>query len=142
MSKPELLKMFVDQTYPPKPKFSEDGIPDLSGKTILITGGNTGIGEETARVSLERVQPFDSRLNLIPVINGALQVVLSRNAKVYITSRSETNGTAAMERLKEKTGKTDIYCLSLDLSSFESIRKAAEELKNKEDKLDVLFNNA
>ena len=47
-----------------------------------------------------------------------------------------------MEKLKEKTGKSDIHFLPLDLSSFESIRKAAEELKEKETKLDVLINNA
>lgn len=61
---------------------------------------------------------------------------------MYIASRSKEKGEAAIERLKQKTGKSDIHFLELDLSSFESIRKAAEELKAKETKLDVLFNNA
>ena len=47
-----------------------------------------------------------------------------------------------MERIKEKTGKSDMHFLPLDLSSFESIQKAARELKEKETKLDVLINNA
>lgn len=70
------------------------------------------------------------------------KVILARNAKVYVASRSKEKAEAAIERLKHKTGKSDIHYLQLDLSSFESIRKAAEELKEKETKLDVLFNSA
>ena len=67
---------------------------------------------------------------------------MAHGAKTYIACRSKEKAEAAMEKLKTKTGKSDIHFLQLDLSSFESIRKAAEELKEKESKLDVLFNNA
>ena len=36
--------------FPPKPKWDVDQIPDLSGKVMIVTGGNAGIGQETVKV--------------------------------------------------------------------------------------------
>jgi retinol dehydrogenase 12 len=47
-----LLISLVMQTFPPKPKFTSDNIPDLSGRVVIVTGANTGIGFDTAKVFL------------------------------------------------------------------------------------------
>ena len=88
-----------------------------------------------------------------------MKVVLEHGAKVYMACRSAEKAEAAINELKKQTGKTELYFVALDLSSFASIKKAAEELKryvylyhahstlanhsySKETKLDILFNNA
>ncbi|KAK0244718.1 hypothetical protein EDD85DRAFT_809353 [Armillaria nabsnona] len=112
-----VVQSFVSQTWPPKPKFSVDDIPDLSGKVVIVTGGNTGVGFETAKA------------------------ILPRNAKVYIACRSEAKAKAAIEKLREATGKDALY-LPLDLASFKSIQAAASDFSSKERELHILFNNA
>jgi hypothetical protein len=44
------LITMASQSFPPKSKFTVDDIPDLSGKVIIVTGANTGVGFETAKV--------------------------------------------------------------------------------------------
>ena len=103
--------------FPPKPTWTADEMPDQSGKVMIVTGGNTGIGKETVKV------------------------LLQHNAKVYLAARSRSKAEAAIKDLKDETGKDAIF-LELDLSSLASVRKAAEEFLNKEHELHILFNNA
>ena len=69
------------------------------------------------------------------------QALLQHNAKVYLAARSKSKAEAAIKSLKEATGKEAIF-LELDLSSLDSVKKAADEFLSKEHELHVLFNNA
>lgn len=88
------------------------------GKTVVITGGNTGIGKETARI------------------------LAWRKARVIIGCRNITKGLQATAEIIENTGNRNVEVKKLDLSSFKSVRKFAEEINEEEDRVDVLINNA
>ncbi|KAI0058525.1 NAD(P)-binding protein [Artomyces pyxidatus] len=105
------------QSFPPKPTWGVDDIPDLSGKVTIVTGGNTGVGKETVKA------------------------LLAHNAKVYLAARSEERAKAAIEELKTLTGKEAIF-LKLDLSDLKSVKASAEEFLSKEKELHILFLNA
>ncbi|KAK7682520.1 hypothetical protein QCA50_014320 [Cerrena zonata] len=111
------LRIFWDQSSPPKSAFSTDQIPDLTGRVAIVTGGNVGVGKETVKALLEH------------------------NARVYLGSRSKSKAEAAIKELKEATGKEAIF-LELDLASLASVRKAAEEFLSKEKELHQLYLNA
>ncbi|TFK83924.1 NAD(P)-binding protein [Polyporus arcularius HHB13444] len=107
----------LSQFYPPKPQFTVDQIPDLSGRIIIVTGGYSGLGYETVKV------------------------LLQRNAKVYIAGRSRGKAEKAIAALKQQTGKEALF-LELNLASLASIKKAAQEFLGNERELHILFNNA
>ncbi|KAH8099800.1 NAD-binding protein [Cristinia sonorae] len=107
----------LSEVFPPKPRFSVEDIQDLSGKVIIVTGGNSGIGKETIRA------------------------FLTRNARVYMASRNEDKANAAIQELKTDTGKEAIF-LPLDLANLKSVRHAAEEFMSKEKQLHILINGA
>jgi retinol dehydrogenase 12 len=129
-----VLISLIHDNIPPKPKFSVDDIPDLSGKVVIITGATSGIGKDTAKVESSRTS--------CPTSNSlSLQALLAHNAKVYIAARNPQKAEDAIQDLKIHTGKTALY-LSLDLTDLKSIKAAAEEFLSKEKQLHVLFNNA
>jgi NAD(P)-dependent dehydrogenase (short-subunit alcohol dehydrogenase family) len=90
----------------------------IEGKTVLITGGNSGIGRETA-VGLARM-----------------------GAHVTFTSRDRARGEAALADVRERSGRDDVELMDLDLASFASIRRFASAYLEGHERLDVLVNNA
>jgi retinol dehydrogenase 12 len=106
--------------HPPKPQFTEKDVPDLQGKVYIVTGSNTGIGKELARI------------------------LYAKNATVYIAARSEEKGKQAIGDIKnaapDSAGK--LVFLSLDLSDLNKVKESAGKFLAQENCLHVLFNNA
>lgn len=97
--------------------FTEADVPDQSGRTMIVTGSNTGIGFEIARV------------------------LAKRGARVLLACRSKDKAEAAMARIGALTSGADLAFLPLDQGDLTSVRAAAE-LAAKEARLDALINNA
>ncbi|XP_041984603.1 retinol dehydrogenase 12-like [Aricia agestis] len=91
---------------------------DLTGKVVIITGGNSGIGLETAR-DLSR-----------------------RNAKVIIASRDTKKSEEAVKSIKETSGNDNVEYKYLDLSKFSSIREFVSDFNKNNKRLDILVNNS
>ena len=90
----------------------------MTGKTCLVTGGNSGIGKATA-LGLART--------------GATVVIISRNKE---------KGEAALSELIAKSGNRNVEPMLADMSSMESVRRLASDVKAGHEKLHVLVNNA
>jgi retinol dehydrogenase-12 len=97
---------------------AEEGARDLTGKTFLVTGANTGIGRETVRA------------------------LAARGASVYLAGRSEEKTRAAMEEIAAQTGSQALEFLALDLGDLESVRASADAFLATAQPLHGLINNA
>lgn len=90
----------------------------IKGKTCLVTGGTSGIGEITAR-ELARM-----------------------GARVLVVGRSAERCAATIGRIRDQTGSDAVESTVADLSSQAEVRRLAEEVRGRCDRLDVLVNNA
>jgi NAD(P)-dependent dehydrogenase (short-subunit alcohol dehydrogenase family) len=93
-------------------RWTEADIPDQTGRTVVVTGANTGLGFETARALAER------------------------GATVVLACRDLGKATDAAARI----GASPVGSLRLDLASLDSVREAARELRSRYDRLDLLNN--
>ena len=90
---------------------------ELSGRTFLITGANTGIGRATAAG------------------------LANRGGRVYLACRSQQKGRAAAAAIVAATGNEAVTFLPLDLSDLASVRTCAEQFLARGEPLHVLINN-
>ncbi|KAL0994184.1 hypothetical protein UPYG_G00118860 [Umbra pygmaea] len=90
----------------------------LHGKTVIITGANTGIGKTTA-IELAR-----------------------RGARIIMACRDKERAEAAILDIKKETGNNEIIFMELDLASLQCVRSFAENFLKTEPRLDILINNA
>lgn len=90
---------------------------DLAGRTILVTGGYSGLGQETARA------------------------LAAKGAHVILSGRDATKLSATADEIAELTAAR-VDSLVCDLASLASIRAAGEEARERFGHIDVLINNA
>jgi NAD(P)-dependent dehydrogenase (short-subunit alcohol dehydrogenase family) len=94
-----------------------DGI-DLGGTVALVTGGSSGLGQETARA------------------------LAAKGAQIILTARDVPKGEAVAEEIRRATGNPRIEVEELELGSLESIRAFSRRFLAQHDRLHVLVNNA
>jgi len=92
-------------------------VPDLHGRTVVVTGANSGIGFETAAA------------------------LAAAGARTVITARHRERGEAARRLLTERAG-TEVELAVFDLADLQSVRDGANELLQRCPRIDVLVNNA
>jgi NAD(P)-dependent dehydrogenase (short-subunit alcohol dehydrogenase family) len=101
-----------------KTKWTDSDVPDQTGRVAIVTGANTGLGYDTARV------------------------LAAHGAKVVLAVRNTEKGDAAAAKIIGTVPDADVKVQPLDLGSLQSVRTAAEELKAGYPRIDLLINNA
>ncbi|XP_070577856.1 retinol dehydrogenase 14-like [Ptychodera flava] len=90
----------------------------MTGKSVIITGANSGIGK------------------------AAATELAKREARVIMACRDLDSGEQAIKDIRRKTRNGELVLKHLDLASFQSIHKFSEDILKEEQRLDVLINNA
>ncbi|GAB2976254.1 oxidoreductase [Amycolatopsis acidiphila] len=96
--------------------WTADDVPSQHGRVAVVTGANTGLGFQVA------------------------SVLARSGAEVVLACRDPTKAAAAAERIRAATPDATVTTLQVDLTSQESVRRAAGQLAY--DRIDLLVNNA
>ncbi|NUR63005.1 MAG: SDR family oxidoreductase [Catenulispora sp.] len=99
-------------------KWTEQAIPDLTGRTYVVTGANSGLGLESTRM------------------------LAAHGAHVVLTARDRLKGEAALARIGQDVPGASLELRILDLADLESVRAFAEGLHDDGVPVNVLINNA
>ncbi|TVP53246.1 MAG: SDR family NAD(P)-dependent oxidoreductase [Halomonadaceae bacterium] len=98
--------------------WTPNDIPDLSNQTVIVTGANSGLGLESARM------------------------LSSHGATVVMACRDLNKGKAAMEDIRGDHPEAKLELMALDLADLASVRQFTDTFKQHYDRLDILINNA
>ncbi|MCX6482978.1 MAG: SDR family NAD(P)-dependent oxidoreductase [Mycobacterium sp.] len=98
--------------------WTEENVPDQSGRLAIVTGSNTGLGYDNARA------------------------LAARGAKVVMAVRDTAKGEEAAARIRKLTPGAEVAVHKLDLGSLASVRTAGAELAVAYPRIDLLINNA
>jgi len=101
-----------------KQNWTMDSVGDLSSKTMIVTGGNSGLGL------------------------SAVKALTSKGAKVIMASRSVTKAENARREVLKTNPDAKIDIMELDLADLSSIHNFSDQFHKRYSKLDILFNNA
>lgn len=71
-----------------------------------------------------------------------MQLAKHNPKEIFLAARTQSKAEAAIEDIKRTVPSSNVSYLKLDLTSFASVKDAAEEFKRKSDRLDILINNA
>jgi NAD(P)-dependent dehydrogenase (short-subunit alcohol dehydrogenase family) len=99
-------------------KWSAADVGDQSGRIAIVTGANSGLGYDTAAV------------------------LAGKGAHVVLAVRNLDKGNEAVDRIKKASPNAVVALQELDLTSLDSVRKAADELRAAHPRIDLLINNA
>ncbi len=98
--------------------YSVDSIPDLSGRTAVVTGANGGLGLETAKA------------------------FAGKGAVVVMAARDQDKAARAADVITRATPGAQLEVVPLDLGSLVSVREATEQILDSHQVIDILVNNA
>jgi NAD(P)-dependent dehydrogenase (short-subunit alcohol dehydrogenase family) len=93
-------------------------IPALTGKVVIVTGGNSGLGYESVKA------------------------FAMKDAEVILASRSLEKGEKARTAILQAVPEGKIQVMQLDLGDLESVKAFAADFRKKHKRLDILLNNA
>lgn len=98
--------------------WTPEQMPDLTGRQIIITGANSGLGLESATL------------------------LAGRNAEIILACRNADKGQQAVTQIRARHPQAKLQLMSLDLADQQSIRDFAEAVRARYQRIDILLNNA